>query len=121
MTRARNIDEYLNIGPQDQRSELEQIKRLIEKNLPAARPGIGPGGFPEYTIGKQWRAGFAYKPTGPVIYLMAPELLAEYEEDLKPVRASKTCLRYQSARGLPFGKLQHIIMTILQRINEQAG
>ena len=56
-----------------------------------------------------------------MIYLMAPELLAEYEEDLKPVRASKTCLRYQSARGLPFGKLQHIIMTILQKINEQAS
>ncbi len=118
MTSAKTINEYLNVGPQDQRRELEEIKRLIEKNLPAARPGIGPSGFPEYTIGKQWRAGFAYKPTGPVIYLMAPELLAEYAEDLKPVRASKTCLRYQSARGLPFGKLTHIITSILQQINQ---
>ncbi len=120
MSKPKSIDEYLNMAPLDQRSELTEIRRLIEKNLPKATGIIGPSGFPVYNIGNQWKAGFAYKPQGPMIYIMEPELLNRYEAKLKMIRAGKTSLRYSSARNLPMGELRRLLSETLQTINDAA-
>lgn len=120
MNKPRTIDDYLNLAPHDQRPELIEIRRLIERNLSKARGSIGPSGFPVYMIGNQWKAGFAYRPQGPMIYIMEPELLKRYESKLKYIRSGKTCLRYSSARNLPLGELRRLASEMLQTINEQA-
>lgn len=120
MNKPKTIDDYLNMAPLDQRPELIEIRRLIEKNLNKARGAIGPSGFPVYTIGNQWKAGFAYKPQGPMIYIMEPDLLNQYEAKLKFVRSGKTCLRYSSARNLPMGELRRLAIEMLQTINGRA-
>ncbi len=119
MNKANTIDDYLNMAPLDQRPELIEIRRLIEKNLSKARGGIGSSGFPVYTIGNQWKAGFAYRAQGPMLYIMEPNLLNQYEAKLKPVRSGKSCLRYCSARNLPLGELRRLAVEMLQTINTQ--
>ncbi len=119
MNKPSTIDDYLNMAPHDQRPELIEIRRLIEKNLSKAKGSIGPSGFPVYNIGNQWKAGFAYRPQGPMLYIVAPELLSQYETKLKYIRSGKTCLRYSGSRNLPLGELRRLAAQMLQTINDQ--
>ncbi len=119
MKKISTIDKYLDMAPLDQRAELVEIRQLIEKNLSNADGSIGPSGFPVYNIGKQWKAGFAYRPQGPILYIVEPELLNQYEAKLKLIRSGKTCLRYSSARNLPLSELRHIVADLLETINDR--
>ena len=86
MHRCSSIDEYINFAPMDQRSELSEIRRLIEKNLTKAIGSIGGSGFPVYTISKQWKAGFAYRGQGPLLYIICLLYTSPSPRDLSTSR-----------------------------------
>lgn len=119
MQKPSTIEDYINHAPLDQRPDLMEIRRLIEKNLTKARGSIGASGFPIYTIGKQWKAGFAYRGQGPLLYIIEPELLNQHASKLKPIRSGKSCLHYCSAGGLSMGELRQLVAEMLKTINSK--
>jgi len=117
VNKPNSIDHYLDMAPLDQRTELIEIRRLIEKNLDKAKGSIGSAGFPIYTIGKQWKAGFAYRPQGPMVYIIDTDLLNQHEDKFRLIRAGKTSLRYSGSRNLSMGALRQLVIQMLQTLN----
>lgn len=117
MNKPHTIEEYILFAPMDQQAELQEIRRLIERNFTRGKPGIGPEGHPVYTIGKTWKVGFAYKAQGPVIYIADTTLLNQHEDRLKHLKQSKTCIRYANARDINITELNRIVAEILQKLS----
>jgi len=120
-----DVDAYVAAAPENQRHILERLRARIRSRLPEAEeafesPVREPGGqgkqMPVYKVDGEWTAGFAFRKKGPMLYIMKPALLDEYELVLGRNRSGKTCVDMVETDSLSLESLESIADEILSRL-----
>ncbi len=114
MPAAADVEQYINSAPQSLQDTLHDLRRLIRESLPAhAQEQIGSSGFPVYTINGEWRAGFAYRSKGPMLYIMKSGVLDRHEKVLGRLRSGRSCVEWKETPALPLAALRDLARTML--------
>jgi len=109
------VTEYIANAPADQRPTLERLRQMIRAALPDCTEQIGSSGFPVYTRDGDWIAGFATRKKGPMLYIMAPGVLDEFEERLGPLRSGNSCVEFRATKTVSEADLWRMTEEMLAR------
>jgi uncharacterized protein YdhG (YjbR/CyaY superfamily) len=103
-----DVDTYIEHAPDRQRPVLEKLRAKIKRHIPDAVEEISPNGFPVYTIGGEWIAGFATRDKGPMLYIMAGGVLDRHADELGNLRSGQSCIEWKDAKHLPLEELDKL-------------
>jgi uncharacterized protein YdhG (YjbR/CyaY superfamily) len=106
-TDFRSVDEYLATLPDDVRSVLQHVRRIIQKALPGADEVISyqipafklSGSAVLYLAG--WKAHYS-------LYPITAGLVAAFGDELEPYAASKGTLRFSLSEPIPAKLIERI-------------
>ena len=82
----QTVAEYIRSTSKEHRKTLEELRRRIRGHLPEATEELSSSGFPVYSVGGEWIAGFASRGKGPMLYIMAPGVLGVRPAAAGPAR-----------------------------------
>ncbi|MEM9588579.1 MAG: DUF1801 domain-containing protein [Planctomycetota bacterium] len=119
MSQSQNdIVQYIDSAPTDQQSTLRMLRSMITTSLPGICEQLPARGFPVYTINEKWIAGFATRKKCPMFYIMLPEILDQYADQLGRLRSGKSCIEWRSTKLMSLEQLEAIAATILEEVAE---
>ncbi len=123
ISKAATVAEYMSELPEDRRKAIDQVRKVIKKNLPkGVEEGMSYGAIGYYVPHKIYPAGYHCDPKQPLpfaglasqkghmsLYLctlyMNPEmeqwLRAQFAENGKKLDMGKGCLRFKHLEDLP--------------------
>ncbi len=114
--KSPEVDAYIAAAPEAQRGTLAELRAMIRRALPGAKEEIGSSRFPVYTVDNAWRAGFATRAKGPMLYVMDSALLDRYEAELGKLRSGKSCIEYRASKTLSAGELEELAKRMLAEL-----
>jgi uncharacterized protein YdhG (YjbR/CyaY superfamily) len=111
-TDAKNADDYLAQIDPDRRAQLETLRRLIKRCVPAATEGI-LWGMIGFAIGERPFVALASHKSYLSLYLMdlytQPGLREKHAAALAKLRMGKSCINFDTVEELPLDAIAEIL------------
>lgn len=106
-TRPESIDEYLSGVSAEQRTALEDLRRVIRKAAPAAEECISYG-VPAFRQNGML-VGFGATAHRCAFYLMNGTAVADHADDLRGLDTSKGTIRFDPDEPLPVALVRKLV------------
>lgn len=102
-----NIDQYIAQFPEETQQQLERMRSIIKKAVPAAEETLGYG-MPAFRLFKNLVYFAGYK-NHIGLYPM-PSAIAEFQEDFKVYKSSKGAIQFPIDKPLPAELITDIVI-----------
>lgn len=111
MSTKADVLRYIASAPTAQQPHLRELHGHLMEIMPDA-PIVMPNGFPVWLINDTWTAGFATRAKGPMLYVMAQDVLDRHEPTLGRLRSGRSCVEYKGSKTLAFDDLRALAPTL---------
>lgn len=108
MTPDPRVDAYLAALPDDQREQLNALRRNIAELAPLAVETISYN-MPAFKIGKQFLLSYAAWKQHCSVYPIHDDVLRKYEAELEGYGRTKGSLHFSAAQPLPDGLVEDLV------------
>jgi uncharacterized protein YdhG (YjbR/CyaY superfamily) len=104
---AKDIDDYISGFPKEQQALLQQVRKTIKKNAPAAEEKISYG-IPAFNLNNRFLIYFAgFK--NHISVFPAPRASEEFKEKLAKYKGGKGTAQFPLDKPLPIGLITEIV------------
>jgi uncharacterized protein YdhG (YjbR/CyaY superfamily) len=106
-TKSKTVDEYLNKLPEQERKDLERLRKIIKREAPKAEELISYR-MPAYKYKGMFLSFAAFKEHCS-LFVMSRTLLNEFKKELKDYYTSIGTIRFTTEKPLPAALVKKII------------
>lgn len=103
----KNVDEYIDMFPQEVREKLNSLRKIISDCAPNAEEGISYR-IPAYKINKKPLVYFACFPKH-IGFYATPSGHAKFEKELRKFKHGKGSVQFPIDEQLPLGLIKRMI------------
>jgi uncharacterized protein YdhG (YjbR/CyaY superfamily) len=114
---SKELDAYIRNAPSEQHATLHSLAGKMDREFPSTDP-IMSSGFPVWTINGKWCCGFATRKKGPMIYVMATEVLDRHADVLGRLRSGQTCVDIKASKTLSLDDLDSLADVLYREARE---
>jgi uncharacterized protein YdhG (YjbR/CyaY superfamily) len=113
-SQPKTIDEYVSSYPENVRSMLEEVRKILHQEAPEAQETIKYQ-IPTFTLSGNLMSFAAYKHH--IGLYPVPSTTAALKKEIAPYRAAKSTLRFPIDKPLPLSLIRKVVK---QRVKDQA-
>lgn len=114
-----DVKAYIENADPERRKVLEELHAMITEALPQAEESLYErGNFPVYTVGGEWKAGFANRKQGPMLYIMETEIIDRYADTFGNLRTGKSCVMYKGNKSIEFEEVRKLGKKMLTELSK---
>ena len=115
--KAKTIDDYLALLPDDKQVALENLRKTIRAVAPKAEECISYR-LPAFRLNGRMLVAFGATANHCAFYPMSSSTVEAFKDDLKKYETSKGTIRFQADKPLPAALVRKLVKA---RIAESAG